>query len=82
MIPFTIPTNHEVINISTVSRMYENEDGTISVIFVDGAEVNYQSKCAEIVKAEIMFHFSQYQEIKKEINSKIITGANGKRPLF
>jgi len=71
MIPFTIPADHEIINVSHIVRMSEMDNGTIDVCFANGERISYSGKAAEIIKSEVMFSLVNYQEIKKQMVSRI-----------
>ncbi len=48
MIPFTIPQDHEVINLGLIVRMEEMQNGSITVTFADGGTRCYDGKAADI----------------------------------
>jgi hypothetical protein len=72
MIPFTIPLNHEIINVSQIVRMSEMDNGTIDVHYANGETISYSGQAAEIIKGEVMFSLNNYYELKRQMMSNIV----------
>lgn len=87
MIPFTIPADHEILNLNHVVRLKEypiknlasaaDRGGMIEILLSTGETLRYEGQAAEIVKSEIMFCLTHHANVKSSIIAQMKQAAGG-----
>ena len=91
MIPFAIPQDYEVINISQIIRIHavrpdsHPDGGEIEVYFSDGQKRIYSGDAAKIVNIEVHFALNLYRQMQlahQREQTGIITPDSGQTRLM
>ena len=85
MIPFAIPQDGEVVNISQIIRVHVNRTdkdplgGEIEVTFSDGLKRIYTGDAARVINLEVHFAINMYRQWQIASQSPLV-GSDGKTP--
>lgn len=81
MIPFATPTDNEVINLLTITRMLTFADGSLQLEFTNNKIRKYEGRAAEIIHAEIAFSINNYRQFQiatQQAASGIVVPTDGR----